>query len=231
MNRRSFLTLSGLASGSILIPATLARRIRETCIGNQQPLILAPEEAGTTLYAVENYGSYILHLGDPNEEPNYPTLREFIEDRGFNPKKDKSLRAYLIEFRGEEDFDEKEEGAIRSLKEELDEQIDGYERDHWMEWDFERRDSPMARAFHYLNRLPLDGGSGGNDGRGFQLGDLRFVEGDRPGSNLTYIEADEHATALGEGTSAYEACSGGGMLFLHALHGGPVSSAGLAAVL
>jgi hypothetical protein len=192
MNRRSFLTLSGLASGSILIPATLARRIRETCIGNQQPLILAPEEAGTTLYAVENYNSYLLHLGDPNEEPDYPTLREFIEDRGFNPKKDKSLRAYLIEFRGcEEDFDEKEEGAIWSLKEELDEQIDGYERDHWMEWDFELRDSPMARAFHYLNRLPLEGGS---DGRGFQLGDLCFTEGNRPGSNLTYVEADDLAT-------------------------------------
>ena len=191
MNRRSFLTLSGLASGSILIPATLARRIRETCIGNQQPLILAPEEVGSTLYAIENYGGYMLHLGDPNEEPDYPTLREFIEDRGFNPKKDKSLRAYLIEFRGEEDFDEKEEGAIWSLKEELDEQIDGYEREHWMEWDFECRDSPMAQAFHYLNRLPLDGGS---DGRGFQLGDLRFVEGDRPGSNLTYVEADDLAT-------------------------------------
>ena len=191
MNRRSFLTLSGLASGSILLPAALARRIRETCIGNQQPLILAPEEAGTTLYAVENYNSYLLHLGDPNEEPDYPTLREFIEDRGFNPKKDKSLRAYLIEFRGEEDFDEKEEGAIWSLKEELDEQIDGYEREHWMEWDFELRDSPMALAFHYLNSLPLDGGS---DGRGFQLGDLCFTEGDRPGSNLTYVEADDLAT-------------------------------------
>ena len=192
MNRRSFLSLSGLVSGSTLIPASLARRIRETCIGNRQPLIMAPEEALTRLYAVDNYGSYMLHLGDPNEEPDYPTLREFIEDKGFNPKKDKSLREYLIEYRGcEEDFNEKEEGAIWSLKQELDQPIDGYERDHWMEWDFEMSDSPMARAFHYLNGIPLDGGC---DTRGLQLGDLRFVEGDRPGSNLTYVEAVDLAT-------------------------------------
>lgn len=192
MNRRSFLSLSGLVSGCTLIPAGLARRIHETCIGNRQPLILAPEDAHGTLYAVENYGSYMLHLGDPNAEPEYPTLRDFIEDKGFNPKKDKSLREYLIEYRGcEEDFDEKEEGAIWSLKQELDQPIDGYERDHWMEWDFEMRDSPMARAFHYLSGLPLDGGC---DGRGFQLGDLSFTEGDRPGSNLTYVEAADLAT-------------------------------------
>jgi hypothetical protein len=192
MNRRHFLSLSGLVSGGCLIPASLARRIRETCIGNQQPLILAPEEALTQLYAQDNYGSFLLHLGDPNEEPEYPTLREFIEDKGFDPKKDKSLRKYLVEWRGyEPGFSEEEEGAIWSLKQELDEAIDGSERNNWLEWDFELRDSPMAQAFHYLQDLPLDGGG---EGGGFQLGDLGFVEGDRPGSNLTYVEAADLAT-------------------------------------
>ena len=192
MNRRSFHSLSGLVSGSTLIPASLARRIRETCIGNRQPLLVIPQSATTILYAQNSGGDFMLHLGDPNAEPEYPTLREFIEEKGFNPKKDKSLREYLIEWRGcEEDFDEKEEGAIVSLKQELDNAIDGSERDHWMDWDFEMQDSPMARAFHYLNRLPLDGGC---DTRGLQLGDLSFVEGDRPGSNLTYVEATDLAT-------------------------------------
>jgi len=192
MNRRHFLSLSGLVSGGCLIPASLARRIRETCIGNAQPLILAPEQALTRLYAQDYYGSFLLHLGDPNIEPEYPTLREFIEDKGFDPKKDKSLRKYLVEWRGyEPGFNEKEEGAIWSLKEELDEAIDGSELNNWLEWDFELRKSPMAQAFHYLQDLPLDGGG---EGGGFQLGDLGFVEGDRPGSNLTYVEAADLAT-------------------------------------
>jgi hypothetical protein len=192
MNRRSFLSLSGLVSGSTLIPADLARRIHETCIGNRQPLIIAPEGALHSLYALENSGGYMLHLGDPNAEPDYPTLREFIEERGYDPQKDDSLRKYLIEWKGrEEDIEEETEGAILSLKQDLDEAIDGGERAHWMDWDFDARDSPMARAFHYLNHLPLDDGY---DGRGFQLGDLSFTEGDCPGSNLTYVEAADLAT-------------------------------------
>jgi len=193
MNRRHFLSLSGLVSGGCLIPASLARRIRETCIGNRQPLILAPAQALTRLYAQKNYGSsFLLHLGDPHEEPEYPTLREFIEDKGFDPKKDDSLRKYLIDWRcWEEDADEKEADVIRELKQKLDDAIGGYERDYWMEWDFEMHDSPMAQAFHYLQDLPLDGGG---EGGGFQLGDLGFVEGDRPGSNLTYVEAADLAT-------------------------------------
>ena len=65
------------------------------------------------------------------------------------------------------------------------------EQTYWIDWDFEMQDSPMAQAFHYLQDLPLD--RGGNGG-GFQLGDLGFVEGDRPGSNLTYVEAADLAT-------------------------------------
>jgi hypothetical protein len=66
----------------------------------------------------------------------------------------------------------------------LDEPIDGYERENWMAWDFEMHDSPMARAYSYLRDLPLDDGKSRGD---FDLGSLSFVEGDRPGSNLTYV--------------------------------------------
>ena len=41
-----------------------------------------------------------------------------------------------------------------------------------------------------ISNLPLD--DGGSDD-GLDLGDLSFIEGDRPGSNLTYVEADSLA--------------------------------------
>jgi hypothetical protein len=47
----------------------------------------------------------------------------------------------------------------------------------------------MARAYHYLSRLPLHNLDGAL-ATGLDLGDLSFIEGDRPGSNLTYCTAD-----------------------------------------
>ena len=191
MNRRNFLMLSGAAGGSCLIPAAIARRIRDICLGNSQPLILAPERFAFDIHAEECFGRYTLHLGDPNEEPDYPTLREFVEDKGFSPDNRRSLRDYLINWRG---YDVPSEGrtspVIDKLVTMLDDPIDGYERSHWMDWDFEMHDSPMARAYSYLLDLPLDDGKAPGD---FDLGSLSFIEGDRPGSNLTYVEADSLA--------------------------------------
>jgi hypothetical protein len=188
MNRRHFLTLAGASAGSIWIPSIIARRIRDVCLGNSQPLILAPPSHSFDLYAQESYGSYFLHLGNPDEEPEYPTLGEFIEDHGFDIKKDKSLLEYLTNWRSNE-FDSKEaiKDEIDSLRASLDEPIDGFERDHWMEWDFELREGTLARGYRYLEELPLDDGLNAD---GFDFGSLSFIQGDRPGSNLTYVEAD-----------------------------------------
>lgn len=191
MKRRNFLTLAGLASGSCLIPAAIARRIHEVCIGASQPLILAPDDWDTELYAEESCGRYLLHLGDPGVEPEVPSLREFIESRSFNPNDDESLREYLTDWRSCDVSDSEEiNDAIEWLKGELDDPIDGMELDHWLDWDFETREGTLPRAYHYLLDLPLD------DGRpfaGFDLGSLSFIEGDRPGSNLTYVEAESLA--------------------------------------
>jgi hypothetical protein len=190
MKRRHFLSLSGLVSGSCLIPAGIARRIHAAALQPAEPLILAPENALTDLFAEDTGYGFHLHLGDPNAEPDYPALSEFIESRGFDPDDDNDLRLYAIEWRGyEEDFIEEEEGAIEQLKGELDDPIDGGERDHWMDWDFESRQSPMAQAYRYLSDLPLHNLDGAL-GTGLGLGDLSFIEGDRPGSNLTYCSAD-----------------------------------------
>ena len=190
MKRRHFLSLSGLVSGACIIPAGIARRIHAAALQPAGPLILAPENALIDLIAEDTGYGFYLHLGDPNAEPDYPSLSEFIETKGFDPGDDGELRLYAIEWRGyEEDFIEEEEGAIEQLKGELNDPIDGRERDHWMEWDFESRQSPMAQAYHYLSNLPLDN-LDGNPGTGLDLGELSFIEGDRPGSNLTYCSAD-----------------------------------------
>jgi hypothetical protein len=190
MKRRHFLSLSGLVSGACIIPAGIARRIHAAALQPAGPLILAPENALTDLFAEDTGFGYYLYLGDPNAEPDYPTLSEFIESKGFDSGDDDELRLYAIEWRGyEEDFIEEEEGAIEQLKGELNDPIDGRERDHWMNWDFESRQSPMAQAYQYLSGLPLHNMDGAWE-TGLDLGDLSFIEGDRPGSNLTYCSAD-----------------------------------------
>jgi hypothetical protein len=53
-------------------------------------------------------------------------------------------------------------------------------------------EGPAALAYRMLEDLPLDDGRGELGGQ--RLGRLRFIEGDRPGSNLTYVEAPDLAT-------------------------------------
>jgi hypothetical protein len=74
---------------------------------------------------------------------------------------------------------------------EADAEIDGAAYEQW-EWQQELHDGPSARAFHLLRDLPLDDGRGLKNGD--LLGELEFIEGDRPGSNLTYVEAPDLAT-------------------------------------
>jgi hypothetical protein len=170
MKRRNFLHIAAGLGGSCIIPVTIARRIQDICLGNSDALILAPEHFDLEIY---------------------PTLREFIETKGYSPDDRRSLRDYLIDWRS---YDISTEGrtkhAIDEIKELLDEPIEGYELDHWMDWDFETSEGTMPQAYHYLSELPLDDGSKGGD---FNLGSLSFIEGDRPGSNLTYVEADSLA--------------------------------------
>ena len=47
------------------------------------------------------------------------------------------------------------------------------------------------KAFHYLSGLPL---IHSKSSHGLSLGQLDFIQGDRPGSNLTYVRAEDHAT-------------------------------------
>lgn len=188
MKRRSFLSIVAGCYASCVVPPRIARRIHEVSTGASDPRVLAPAQFDLTLLAQENYGSYMLHLGDPEAEPDYPTMREYIESRGFYGGDDDSLRSYLEDtwFSGDESSKEVRQ-AVADLKLDLDNPIEGVERDQWMDWEYELRECTQAAAFRYLEALPL---KDDQDASGSCLGSLSFIEGDRPGSNFTYVEAD-----------------------------------------
>lgn len=189
MKRRHFLSITGLISGSCLIPPSVAKRIREIGTGSSHPAVLGPENPGTLIYAERDYDldTYTLNLGNPYAEPDYPTLGDFIEMRGYTPDNNTSLKEFFLEYR-ENELEENEivtKAHIAQLRKELDEPIDGWARSSWLDLEYEIYDGPMALGFHYFMGLDL---SDGQSEDGEQLGEIAFVEGDRPGSNLTYCE-------------------------------------------
>lgn len=186
MKRRDFLSLCGLVAGSCLVPDAIARVIRDKCVLAEQPYLILPRDPSDTLYALSFDGKtdFMLHLGDPQEPAQPPTWREYFEEfEGIDFKDKEAVREWWIEQVGDP---EDEPIPIKP-----DGEIDGAALQKW-EWQQEITDGPSARAFHHLSDLPLDDGSGSHGGT--RLGRLRFIEGDQPGSNLTYVEAPDLAT-------------------------------------
>jgi hypothetical protein len=186
MRRRDFLSLCGLAAGSCLVPQAVARVIRDTCVLSERPYLLLPRNPSDTLYAYSGDGrtDFMLHIGDPTVATPAPTWREYFEEFECIDINDKDeVRDWWLQYVGDP---EDEPITIKP-----DEEIDGAAFEQW-EWRQETHEGPSARAFHLLRDLPLD------DGRrlknGDPLGELDFIEGDRPGSNLTYVEAPDLAT-------------------------------------
>ena len=184
MKRRDFLTLSGLALGSILIPSSVARLIRETCVENGEPLIITPRTSKSVLYAVDEGGDYTFHWGDPYAEPEPPTWGEYLDMRGVEIQDPESILEY---FRDQTGCDHGEEPDVT-----LDDPIDGYTLELWLDGDYAMQTSTMALGYHYLRNLPLcpDKGRCSVDA----LGSLSFIEGPHPGSNLTYAQAPDLST-------------------------------------
>jgi len=188
MNRRDFLSIFGISLGSVLIPAPVARLIRDTCVLQQKPLITPPASLNCSkIYAIRECRDYTLHYGNPDQEPDVPTWREFAEDRGVDLDDPKERLAFLEEF-----FGWSRSNGTRKPKIPLNAPIDGWALEHYLEWDYELRESPKALAYSYLSNLPL--GDSQKSLTGDPLGRLSFIEGDRPGSNLTYVQAPDFAT-------------------------------------
>jgi hypothetical protein len=200
MKRRDFLTLSGLVLGSILIPSSIARAIRETCVLNEEPLLVTPSRVTGTLYAVDEGGEYTLHFGDPYAEPDPPTWEDWLSSRRVDASDPDAVSEW---FRDQYGYEPGEEPGIDPK-----EPIDGDALANWMDWDYELQASPAASAYRYLSDLPLC--TDRKNDHENPLGRLTFIEGDRPGSNLTYVEAADLSTLaclqhrlneLGEGTA------------------------------
>jgi hypothetical protein len=186
MKRREFLSLCGLAAGSCLVPDAVARVIRETCVLARQPYLVLPRNPKSTLYALSTDGvtDFMLHLGDPSEEARIPTWREYLDEYENIDINDKAA----VEEWWRDQVGDPEDDPVTI---QADEEIDGVALERY-ETHQELIESPAASAFHYLRDLPLDDdrGLGGSS----PLGELSFIQGDRPGSNLTYVEAPDLAS-------------------------------------
>jgi hypothetical protein len=175
-----------LAAGSCLVPDAIARVIRDTCVLADQPYLILPRDPSDTLYALTTDGTtdFMLHLGDPSVESTPPNWRDYLDEfEGIDIKDKKGVREWWIEQVGDPEVD--------PITIKANEEVDGIALDKW-ENEQEMHAGPAARAFHHLSELPLDDGSRLVGGQA--LGKLRFIEGDRPGSNLTYVEAPDLAT-------------------------------------
>jgi hypothetical protein len=186
MRRREFLSLCGLAVGSCLVPGSVARLIRETCVLAEQPYLVLPRNPSSVLYALttDSKTDFMLHYGDPFAASKPPTWGEYFEEfEGFKFQDEKAVREWWIEQVGDLEDD--------PITIKADEAIRGVALEKW-ENRQEMFEGPAALAYRMLEDLPLDDGKG--DRGGHRLGRLRFIEGDRPGSNLTYVEAPDLAT-------------------------------------
>jgi hypothetical protein len=186
VKRRDFLSICGLAAGSCLVPDAIARVIRDTCVLVQEPYLVLPCDPRSTLYALSTDGKseFMLHLGDPWEDKSPPTWRDYFDEYEGIDIEDKSA----VEEWWRDQVGNPEDDAITIQAED---EIDGVALERW-ETHQELIESPAASAFHYLRDIPLDDdrGLGGSS----PLGELNFIQGDSPGSNLTYVEAPDLAT-------------------------------------
>ena len=189
MKRRQFLSLLGLSFGSVLIPAPVARLIRDTCVLNQQSLIIPTrsKNAATLLTAVWNGDAFTIHYGDPDEEPLFPSWGEFIERHCIDFDHPKHRADFLESFLGWDRRSGEPEPSIS-----FGSDISGSAKQYYLDWDYELKESPTALAYNYLEELPLCDPD--KQFSGEPLGELSFIEGDRPGSNLTCVDAPDYAT-------------------------------------
>ena len=126
----------------------------------------------------------ILYLGNPKEEPQYPTLREYLTDLGYDPDSEDSLWDYSIE-KGlcELEMEELKKSGISAqthlgnLEETLDEHSE--ERANWIETIYSMTESPAAKMKTFLEQeLPQ------------RVSGIRLVEGVQGDGNLYYATAD-----------------------------------------
>lgn len=125
----------------------------------------------------------ILYLGNPKEEPEYPTLKEYLTDLGYDPENEDSLWDYSIELGlCELEVEELKKNGVSpnthlgNLDERLDAKSD--EANSWIETIYSMKESPAAKMKIFLQQQ-AQGVSG-----------IHIVEGVQGDGNLHYATAD-----------------------------------------
>jgi hypothetical protein len=125
----------------------------------------------------------ILYLGNPKEAPEYPTLKEYLTDLGYDPENEDSLWDYSIELGlCELEVEELKKNGVSpnthlgNLEETLDEHSE--ERANWIETIYSMTESPAAKMKTFLEQeLPQ------------RVSGIHIVEGVQGDGNLHYATA------------------------------------------
>jgi hypothetical protein len=137
-----------------------------------------------TIYARKESDSTInLYLGDPDGEKIVPSLGEYLSEyRGLDLDSREAVWEYLRNYcdgqEGLEDMDsiDKEKTDPLPFLGNLDEPLSIWSSDYddWMDWYYDCIESPAAQFYLFIEPLQ------------HEIKELHCIEGDRPGSNLTY---------------------------------------------
>ena len=126
----------------------------------------------------------ILYLGKPKEEPEYPTLKEYLTGLEYDPENENSLWDYCIEMGlCELEVEELKKNGVSPCTHlgNLDERLDAHSEEarNWIETIYSMKESPAAKMKIFLQQELAQGFSG-----------IRFVEGVQGDGNLHYATAD-----------------------------------------
>ena len=166
ITRRQFLL--GTTAGLIL--PSFYERAYSFFENHGEPLLILPNRPNQILYACADFAEspkLQLNLGDPEAEPPDMTIREFCLEYGDGDPETWWREEWL---------------CIDDLEPiDMDDPMDRWAVLDW--WC--RKDSSMARAYRYLERLDL-----GSDFNGPNpVGGLEFIDGACPGNDYLGVEA------------------------------------------
>jgi hypothetical protein len=170
MLRRSFL----IGATSAIITASFYRDVVRYAERKAAPLIIPPDDYDEILYAVAaDNGTFDLYLGNHPLDDSPPdfTWRQFADEAWGWDEED--LVQHLVENYGLET----EEEAVAILDKPAN-------HNEVLEW-YSRHDAANARAYHELEPLDL----GPEFGTQRSRGDIRFIDGYRPGDDSLIVTA------------------------------------------
>ena len=189
-SRRQFV-LEGISSiGGWYVASELVSKLSDLKDQDVRKFIPKVRNPDEILYVWDG-GNYGLQLGLCEPGENYTdiklTWRDWFDREGIDPENKNELLQWAID-NGEAYPEDKEYECP-----ELDEQVHDGILELYKEWDWEINHCPEARAFHFLSNIELAPEKAEDD----PLGNISFLQGEHPGSNMTAAFADSKMTIYG----------------------------------